>query len=188
MSPSIKSEDGEKEAILEVAKLMLTAARTAPKTAGIDDILTLIVYGKEKDAIAEKMEEIAEQRKIDVFKRDAKNVRDSEAVVLIGVRGNKSLGFNCGACGYKNCKEFEEAQKQAGQDFTGPICLFKALDLGIALGSSVKIASFLNIDNRIMYRIGTAALKLDLMPEATVAIGIPLSAKGKNIYFDRRWP
>jgi uncharacterized ferredoxin-like protein len=188
MSPKIEGERGEREAIFEVAKLMLVSARTAPKTAGIDDILTLIVYGEEKDAIAEKMSEIAEQRKIDGFKRDAKNVRDSEAIVLIGVRGSKSIGINCGACGYKDCKEFEEAQKRAGQDFTGPTCLFKALDLGIALGSAVKMAGLLNIDNRIMYRIGTAALKLGLMPEATVAMGIPLSAKGKNIYFDRKWP
>ncbi|MEM2806837.1 MAG: ferredoxin domain-containing protein [Candidatus Bathyarchaeia archaeon] len=58
--------------------------------------------------------------------------------------------------------------------------MFKALDLGIALGSAVKIASLLNIDNRIMYRIGTAALRLNLLPEATVAMGIPLSAKGKT--------
>jgi len=188
MSPKIEGEKGEREAILEAAKLMLAAARTAPKTAGIDDILTMVVYGEEKDAIAAKMEEIAEQRQIDGFKRDAKNVRDSEAIVLIGVRGNKTIGINCGACGYKNCKEFEEAQKRAGIDFIGPTCLFKALDLGIALGSAVKIASLLNIDNRIMYRIGTAALKLNLMPEATVAMGIPLSAKGKNIYFDRKWP
>jgi uncharacterized ferredoxin-like protein len=188
MSPKIESEKAEKEAILEAAKLMLAAARTAPKTAGIDDILTLIVYGEEKDAIAEKMSEIAEQRNIDGFKRDAKNVKDSEAIVLIGVRGSKSIGINCGACGYKNCKEFEEAKKSVGQDFTGPTCVFKALDLGIALGSAVKMAGLLNVDNRIMYRIGTAALKLNLMPEATVAMGIPLSAKGKNIYFDRKWP
>ncbi|MEM2522854.1 MAG: DUF2148 domain-containing protein [Candidatus Bathyarchaeia archaeon] len=188
MCPKIEGEKGEKEAILEVAKLMQAAARTAPKTAGIDDILTLIVFGEEKEAIAQKMEEIAEQRNIDGFKRDAKNVKDSEVVVLIGVRGNKSVGINCGACGYKTCQEFEEALKKAGQDFTGPTCLFKALDLGIALGSAAKIASLLNIDNRIMYRVGTAALKLKLMPEATVAMGVPLSAKGKNIYFDRKWP
>lgn len=186
MSPStVESEREEKEAVLEVAKLMLIAARTAPKSGGIDDVLTLIVSGKEKEALAEKMEKIAENRKIEGFKRDAKNVRDSEAVVLIGIRGNKSFGLNCGACGYKNCKEFKEAQKRLGEDFIGPTCLFKALDFGIALGSVVKIASMLNVDNRIMYRAGTAALKLDLMPEATVIMGIPISAKGKNIYFDR---
>ena len=184
--PIIESKKGERDAILEAAKLMLIAARTAPKAGGIDDVLTLIVYGKEKDAIAEKMEEIAEQRKIEGFKRDAKNVRDSEAVILIGVRGDKSFGLKCGACGYKSCKKFEKAEKNLGQDFFGPTCIFKALDLGIALGSAAKTASLLNVDNRIMYRIGTAASKLKLLSEATVIMGIPMSAKGKNIYFDRR--
>jgi uncharacterized ferredoxin-like protein len=186
MSPPItESKNGEKEALLEAARFMLIAARTAPKTAGIDDILTLIIYDKEKDNIAEKMEEIAEERKIEGFKRDAKNVRDSDAVVLIGVRGSKSLGFNCGACGYESCKEFDEVNKKVGKDFIGPTCLFKALDLGIALGSAAKTASLLNVDNRIMYRIGTAALKLKMLPEATAIMGIPISAKGKSIYFDR---
>jgi len=131
------------------------------------------------------MEKIAEERKLSRFKRDAKNVRDSEAVVLIGVRGTKKFGTNCGACGYANCDEFEKAEKKAGQDFTGPTCVFKALDLGIALGSAVKTASILNVDNRIMYRIGAAARRLDIMSEASVIMGIPVSAKGKNIYFDR---
>jgi uncharacterized ferredoxin-like protein len=36
-----------------------------------------------------------------------------------------------------------------------------------------------------MYRVGTAALRLKMLEEATVLIGIPVSAKGKNIYFDR---
>jgi uncharacterized ferredoxin-like protein len=183
--PVIRSNNGERDAILETAKFMLIAARTAPKTAGIDDILTLIVYGKEKDRIANKMEKTAEERKIKGFKRDAKNVKDSEAIILIGVKGNKSAGLNCGACGYKSCKKFEKATKKLGEDFVGPTCLFKALDLGIALGSAAKIAGLLNVDNRIMYRIGTAASKLKMMPEASAIMGIPLSAKGKNIYFDR---
>jgi len=185
MCPIIESENGEAEAILEAAKLMLISARTAPKSAGIDDVLAIIVYGEEKDAIAGKMEEMAEERKIEGFRRDAKNVRDSEAVVLIGVRGSKSFGLNCGACGYESCKEFDDAQKNFGEDFVGPMCLFKALDLGIALGSAVKTASLLNVDNRVMYRVGTVALKLNLLPEATVVMGIPVSAKGKSIYFDR---
>jgi uncharacterized ferredoxin-like protein len=185
MSPMIESKNAEREAILEAAKFMLISARTAPKSAGIDDVLTIIVHGDEKDAMARKMEEMAEERKSEGFRRDARNVRASEAVILIGVRGSKSFGLNCGACGYESCKEFDEAQKKLGEDFFGPTCLLKALDLGIALGSAVKTASLLNVDNRVMYRVGTAALKLNLLPEATVVMGIPVSAKGKNIYFDR---
>jgi uncharacterized ferredoxin-like protein len=183
--PTIESQAAEKEALLEAAKLMLVSARTAPKSGGIDDILTLIIYGKEKDTIADKMEQIGEERKLEGFRRDAMNVRDSKIVVLLGVKGSKSFGLDCGACGYKTCKQFESMKKEAGLDFTGPTCLFKALDLGIALGSAAKTASILNVDNRIMYRIGAAAKKLRMLPEATVIMGMPISAKGKSVYFDR---
>jgi len=183
--PIIKSEESEREALLHASRLMLVSARTAPKSHGIDDILTAIVVGKEKEALAEDMDKMAEERKIEEFKRDAKNLRGSEAAVLIGVRGTRSLEINCGACGHATCGEFDETEKKAGRDFMGPTCIFKALDLGIALGSAVKTASLLNVDNRIMYRIGTAARRLNLLPEATVIMGIPISAKGKNIYFDR---
>jgi len=184
--PIVNSLDAEKEAILHAAKFMLVSARTAPKTGGVDDILTAIVYGEEKEKIAEEMEKIAEERQISGFTRDAKNVHDSDVVVLIGVRGTKSFGLNCGGCGYKSCKEFENAAKKLGQDFFGPNCIFKLLDLGIALGSAVKTASMLNVDNRIMYRVGVAAKRLGMLPEASVIMGVPLSAKGKSIYFDRK--
>ncbi len=58
------------------------------------------------------------------------------------------------------------------------------LDMGIALGSAVKTASLLNADSRIMYRIGPVAREMGLI-DADVVMGIPLSATGKSIYFDR---
>jgi uncharacterized ferredoxin-like protein len=183
--PVLNGEPSEIEGLLQTAKIMLISARTAPKSSGIDDILTAIVFGEDKEALALEMDKIADERGIAGFKRDSKNLRNSSATVLIGVRGTKSLGLNCGACGYNNCSEFDETTKDAGQDFTGPNCVFKSLDLGIAIASASKTASTLNVDNRIMYRVGTAAKRLHLLPEATVIIGIPISAKGKNIYFDR---
>lgn len=183
--PIVGGEDVEKEAVFEAARLMLVAARTAPKTAGRDDILTLIVSGREKEAIADVMEQMAVDRKVDGFKRDAGNVRDSQAVILIGVRGDRSIGLDCGGCGYVSCQEFERVTKELGKDFVGPTCVFKALDLGISLGSAVKMSSIFNVDSRIIYRVGTAAVKLKFLPQATIAMGIPVSARGKSIYFDR---
>ncbi|HUK50664.1 MAG TPA: DUF2148 domain-containing protein [Terriglobales bacterium] len=183
--PILSGEASEDEGLLQAAKMMLVSARTAPKSGGIDDVLTAIVLGKEKESLADEMDNIADQRQIAGFKRDAKNLRDSAAAVIIGVRGTKSYGLNCGACGYSTCAQFDEAEKRKGLDFTGPNCVFKSLDLGIAIASAVKTASALDVDNRIMYRVGTAATRLNLLPEATVIMGIPISAKGKNIYFDR---
>jgi uncharacterized ferredoxin-like protein len=183
--PIIDSINAEKEAVLQVVKFMLASVRTAPKAGGIDDVLVVAVFGLEKDALAVEMEKIAGERGIEGFRRDAKNVRDSDAVLLVGVRGKHFFGVNCGACGYKSCEEFEEAEEKLGQDFVGPNCAFKLLDLGIALGSAAKLASIFNIDNRIMYRVGVAAKRLDMLQNATIIMGIPVSVKGKNIFFDR---
>jgi uncharacterized ferredoxin-like protein len=182
------SIEHEKDALLQAAKLMLLSARTAPKSGGIDDIQTQLISGQQKNALVTEMQKIAEERPnaAALFKRDAKNVQDSETVILIGVRGTKKFGLDCGGCGYKNCTEYDKAPKQLGQDFIGPNCIFKLLDLGIALGSAAKTASILNVDNRIMYRVGTAAKRLDHMPDASIVMGIPISAKGKSIYYDRK--
>ena len=61
------------------------------------------------------------------------------------------------------------------------------IDLGIAIGSAVKMASDLNMDNRIMASVGRAAAKMGIM-KADEVQGIPLSVKGKNIFFDRHDP
>jgi uncharacterized ferredoxin-like protein len=77
-----------------------------------------------------------------------------------------------------------ERAAKAEQEFLGPWCAFRLLDMGIALGSAVKTASLLNVDNRIMYRIGTVARRVGLV-DWDYVMGIPLSASGKNVFFDR---
>ena len=183
--PILKGFEIEKDFVVEAARLMLISARTAPKSKGIDDILLALVTGEEKDSMAEVMRKIAVEHRDEEWSRDAKNIQDSDAVVLIGVKAEKGIGLNCGGCGYKTCKEYE-AEEKKGRDVKGPLCIFKVLDLGIAVGSAAKTASLLNLDNRVMYRVGVAAARLNLLPEADLIIGIPVSARGKNIYFDRK--
>ena len=184
--PILDGRDQEREGVLETARLMVVSARTAPKSGGVDDIFTAVVVGQEIEALAADMEKIGAERKMEAWSQLAKGVRDSDVIVLIGVKGTKRYVTNCGACGYGSCDEFEKAEKRLRQDFEGPTCIFKALDLGVAVCSAVKMASLLNVDNRIYYRIGAAAKRLNYMSEASIIMGIPLSAKGKSPYFDRK--
>ena len=184
-----KSEQAEKDAVIMAAKLMAMSARTAPKGRGIDNTDSLILEGEDLEKLAEAMERKIEgksERMQAVFARDADNVRNSDAVLLLGVKGY-AKGIedppNCGACGYLTCEQMTRA-KRRGDEFTGPVCLFEALDLGIALGSAVKTASTLNVDNRIMFTAGTAAKAMGLL-DSDVVIGIPMSITGKSLYFDR---
>lgn len=169
--------------------MMALSARTAPKTRGIDSIKTVILTEDDLEKLAEAMEKKAIEKSTELpfFKRDADNVRGSAGVLLIGVSRDPKkieLPLNCGACGYKTCKDLAAANKREGEDFVGPVCIFQSVDLGIALGSAVKLAAELNIDNRIMYSVGAAAKKLKLL-DSDLIIGVPLSAMGKNPYFDR---
>ena len=161
---------------------MAESARTAPKSKGEDDIEIVYIDGEELQELAKKMEELAERDKD--FLRDAESVKKSQAVLLIGVNGEKSIGVDCGACGFESCSEFKRAKRRLGKDFVGPNCIFKLLDLGIALGSAVKLSALIGVDTRIMYRVGTAGKKLGYI-KSDVVMGIPIAAKGKNPFFDR---
>jgi uncharacterized ferredoxin-like protein len=183
--PILDGKEQERQGLMDTANLIVVSARTSPKSGGVDDILTSVVYGAEVEALADDMEKIAAERNVERWAQQAQNVRVSDVIVLIGVKGTKSYVTNCGACGHDSCAEFNQTEKKLRQDFDGPTCIFKALDLGIAIGSAVKTASLLNADNRIFYRIGAAAKRLNYMPEASIIMGIPLTAKGKNPFFDR---
>jgi uncharacterized ferredoxin-like protein len=154
--------------VIDVAKLMSIAAKTAPKARGVDNIVIRILDKEEElKLLANKMDELS-QSYGEFFSRDAQNVRNSQAVVLIGC---KVVNMNL-----KTPKDWKID--------ADTIC--SIVNLGIALGSAVKTASILNVDNRIMYTIGVAAQELKLI-DADYVFGIPLSATSKSIYFDRTW-
>lgn len=185
----MSASEAQRAGVRVAATLMATAARTAPKTRGLDSVETLILDGEDLETLALAMEAKVGEKggKLPSFARDAKNVRASTAVLLIGVTGepkNPKVPLDCGACGYGGCADFIEAKKSEGEDFRGPLCMFQAVDLGIALGSAAKTAGLCNVDNRIMYTIGAAARKLKLL-NSDVIIGLPLSVTGKSPYFDR---
>lgn len=172
-----RRDEAEKKAALDVAGLMITAARTAPKGHGLDNIETLILSDDDKGPIMKEMKRVAEETGADFFRRDAENINNSHCLVLIGIKNDPINLENCGFCGFKNCTETRKA---------GANCAFNVTDLGIAIGSAVSIAADHRIDNRVFFSAGKAALNLGLMPDdVRVCYGIPLSTHGKSIYYDR---
>lgn len=168
----------EKDAIKQAVSFICAAARTAPKARGIDNLVIDVLSGAKKTKVISKMRQIAKQYDRPIFARDADNLSKCDYAVLIGTK-IAPIGLKvCGFCGYKNC---EDMLKHNGT------CAYNPLDLGIAIGSAVSKAMDLRIDNRVMYTIGFAAIKAGILPkQVKIAIGIPLSVTGKNIFFDRK--
>ena len=176
----INSQKAEEQAILNLSYAICAAVRTAPKACGIDHIETAVLTGEDKDRITAKMrnigEELGESGKF--FIRDAGNVDASDAVVLVGAKYEmRGLNEKCKLCGFENCDTCKKA---------GATCVFTSMDLGIALGSAVSMVADNRVDNRIMFTIGQAAVRLGLLGEYKLIMGIPLSASGKSVFFDRK--
>ena len=170
------SEVTEKNAAMRCAELMSAAARTAPKACGVDLIKTMVLDGEDKDRLTAAMREIGADNNKPFFIRDAGNVDACHCIVLIGA-GVKPRGLDCGLCGVENCEA-------AGID--GIACAMAVNDLGIAVGSVAATAMDHRIDNRVLFTVGMAALKLKLFPDdVKMCFGIGLATTGKNIFFDR---
>ncbi len=170
-----KEENFRNGTIAELAKQIALAARTAPKARGTDNLEIAVVTGHDIERLAQRMLSIADATGQQFFARDAENIRQCGAVLLIGSRV-APLGLNCGYCGFATC----------GEKYREVPCFFNANNLGIAIGSAAARAADLRIDNRVMFSAGRTALEMDLLPGCTMILALPLAVKGKNPFFDRK--
>ena len=168
-------EDIRNENIKDIAKMLMTAARTAPKARGTDNLVLAVATDDTIVEIAEKMKQLAVERNMDFLNRDAENILNCGAVVLFGMKISP-LGLNCGACGFTTC----------GEKPKNVPCFFNANDLGIAIGSAASLAADLRVDSRVMFSVGQAVLALNMMTECSMILALPLAVKGKSIFFDRK--
>ncbi|MEA5068517.1 MAG: DUF2148 domain-containing protein [Christensenellaceae bacterium] len=168
-----------RESVLAVARDMANAARTAPKAKGVDRLHIIVIEGDTLHALAAHMREMhASGRAAAHFARDAGNLEASDACLLVATEIGP-MPSGCADCGMRAC-----ANNQA---FMGAPCVYATHDLGLAIGSAVALAADRRIDNRVMFSVGEAAYDLGFLPVAArIAMGIPLSATGKNPYYDRK--
>lgn len=161
--------------VIEAAKQMMIAARTAPKAKGEDLLEIMLITDGDIKNLSDKLHQMGEERERGGMMRDAINILSAEAILLIGTR-ELPMGLNCAYCGAATCESRSE----------GTPCAMNLVDVGIALGSACATAAELRLDTRVMYSAGYAARALGWMPDCTCIIAIPISASAKNPFFDRK--
>ncbi|RLD44637.1 MAG: ferredoxin [Bacteroidetes bacterium] len=175
----ISEKENTVQQLEDIGRKMMIAARTAPKGKGKNTLEIILITDSEIDELAATLHKMGDETNTDFYHRDANNLEDSAAVLLIGTE-IKTLGLNeiCQLCGFENCAEKEK--------YPNTPCVFNTSDLNIAIGSAVSIAANHRVDNRIMFSLGKAALKRKIFKkDIKIAFGIPISATSKNPFFDR---
>lgn len=172
----INERDTRNERLLLVANEMMTAARTAPKGKGIDIVEVIMITGESIMQLSKAMLDYSEKTGMKFITRDANNILQAEAIILIGTK-QQSQNLNCGYCGFDTC-----AEKMTYPDVP---CAINTVDVGIAIGSACSVAADHRVDSRVMFSVGRVAQEQNMMPDSTSIYGIPISGSTKNPFFDR---
>lgn len=163
------------EHICNIAKQIMTAARTAPKGKGVDIIEIAMISGNEINVLSNKMIAMVEEHGMQFFLRDAENILAAECIILIGTLDSPQ-GLNCGHCGFDTCADRMD----------GVPCAINCVDVGIALGSACAMAADMRVDTRVMFSAGLAAQRLNFLNGCKQVYALPISASSKNPFFDRK--
>lgn len=167
--------DIRKELVMDAARQMARAARTAPKGKGLDIIEVGIVTEEDIERLSVEMIQIHEETGMKFLLRDSENLKNADAVVIVGTE-QKVQGLNCFHCGFPTCAEKPDVVP----------CAINIVDVGIAIGSACSIAADLRVDTRVMFSAGLAAQRLGMLGNSKCIMAIPISASSKNPFFDRK--
>ena len=189
----INGKDATSDAVLMAAKMAAAAAYKAPQTTGRLNLRTEIVTGEDQAPIVEFYGEIAPISPVMYF--DYETIRhfldkgETIAILLLGTDLTFSeLGWDCGACGFESCAEFNKyakANKSPGLLWSGPSCVWKMMDWAAACDFACAAVHQYRIDNRIMGTCGAAAAATGFLPDCSAIVGLPIGPAGENIYYSR---
>lgn len=162
--------------VVDAGERMMMAARTAPKAKGVDIVEVAMVSDREDlEALSQAMLKKSDECGMKFLIRDAENILQGEAVILIGTKSMRQ-GLNCGYCGYPSCSMNPQSNP----------CAFNSIDVGIAIGAACSVAADLRVDTRVMFSAGWCSMDLDYLPGCKQVLAIALSASSKNPFFDRK--
>ena len=188
------------EELVSIAKLGALAAMDAPQITETVKVKAAIVYGKEDVLPMVKFLRIkAEDSFVDFGEyRTLAKCYDQErlpVVLIVGCTNMRymELNWNCGACGFATCDEFnkyaEDVRGEVGAYGYGggPFCCWKAMDAGIVYDWACAAIHECNVESRPEASTGQAAMNLvSHMEDCEWVSGITIGPVGADqIWFNR---
>ncbi|MBF7081818.1 hypothetical protein IT084_02360 [Desulfallas sp. Bu1-1] len=182
-----------REHLLDVAKHVVHAAYKAPQITGRLKLQAEIITGEDLVPIIEGLGVLAKVSQFVYWDyttfKDFYEAGNPPVLVLIGAETTISeMNWNCGACGFATCSEFNRYAKEnrgTGVIGGGPCCNWKVFDLGIACDWACAAASQYNVDNRIQGSSGGVAATLGYLPGCSSVLGLPLGPSREMVWYSR---
>lgn len=185
--------EASQEHLLEVAKHCVHAFFKAPQITGHTKLEAEILTGEDLVPIIEMLGALSKVNQFvrwdyETFKSNYEAGNPPVLVLLFGDLTTSPMGWDCGACGFPSCNEFNKyvhEHKNMGQLWVGPSCNWKVIDYGIACDWAAAAAAQYRVDNRVQADSGTMAAMLGHLPENSAYIGLPLGPTRDQVWWSR---
>ncbi len=110
-------------------------------------------------------------------------------VLMLGADlGKADLGWDCGACGFPTCAEFNKFKKEEGglgRIGAGPSCAWKSFDYGAACDYACAAAWECNVENRILGTFGMVGFALGYLDDVTANLALSLGPPVEFWWYNR---
>ena len=188
----LEGKKAANEHLIEIAKMAAMAALKAPQVANTE-IRTLILTGEDVKPLAEILKVLGEASAF-IYGDALCGLKSFEAEtpiveLLIGADLTKSdLNWNCGACGFDTCAEFNRYSKEnfsLGNFYAGPSCNWKVLDFGTAQSWAAASVWQYNVDNRTQASYGAAGLLAGHLEGCSACTGISIGPCRDTVWYSR---
>jgi hypothetical protein len=110
-------------------------------------------------------------------------------IAVLGADLTKAeLGWNCGACGFPTCLDFNKFKKEhggLGRIGYGPCCAWKNLDFGVACDYACAATAECNVENRILGTFGMVTFALGYLDDVSTTLALALGPVKELWWYNR---
>lgn len=171
----------------QAVELMAIAAHNSFRFSDQNKVKIIVVGNEEMEAIAEYCFSLGDMAPLAA--RDGRNVvqmiKEPTKLMIIGDKRKSPFNYDCGACGYRTCKEMNKAEEVESLTANGPSCQFRNLNVNIAANAAASLAHRLGLHCRVFSTLAFAAKALEIIEDVDITCSVSVSASRKNPYFDR---
>lgn len=183
----IEMNDLIEKGLQQAVELMAIAAHNSYRFKDHNKLNIIVVGNEEMEQIAEYCFSLGDMSPLAA--RDGRHVvqliKEPARLMIVGDKRKSPFNYDCGACGYRTCKEMNQAEEVESLTANGPSCQFRNLNLNIAANAAASIAHRLGLHCRVFSTLAFAARSLEIIEGADLVTSISVSAAKKNPYFDR---
>lgn len=168
-------------------ELIVLAAHTSYRFEKRNTLKIITAGNEEMEEIAQFAYSMADMSPLAA--RDGRHVvellKEPCALIVFGDSRKSPFNYNCGACGYRTCKELNLAEPMESLMAEGPSCQFKNLNLNIAVNAAAAMAWRLGLYSRVFSTLAFGARALEIIEDVDIVATLSVSAAKVDPYFDR---